>query len=85
MTTRLLMNGLEYEVIRRDQYAYHSLTTDSSCTVVLNAPECHNMCYCTCKSFVKDAVCLHLVAVSLLFDFNLFKGDYANDPEKFKT
>ena len=41
------------------------------------------MCYCSCKSFVKDAVCLHLVAISCLFNIDLFKGDYANEPEKF--
>jgi len=77
------LNQSIFKLIRRDQYVYHSLTTDSRSTITINAPECHNKCNCTCKSFVKDAVCLHLVSVSLLFNLNLFKGDYVNDPEKF--
>ena len=72
-----------FKLVRRNQYTYQSLNTETKHTVTLNSPECHNMCYCSCKSFVKDAVCLHLVAISCLFNIDLFKGDYANEPEKF--
>ena len=72
-----------FKLVKRDQYTYQSLINDTKHTVTLNSPECHNKCYCSCKSFIKHAVCLHLVALSFLFNLDLFKGDYANDPEKF--
>jgi hypothetical protein len=72
-----------FKLVRRNQYTYQSLNTETKHTVRLNLPECRNMCYCSCKSFVKEAVCLHLVAISCLFNLDLFKGDYANEPKKF--
>ena len=56
-----------FKLVKRDQYTYQSILHDTKHTVTKISLECHNKCYCLCKSFVKQAVCLHLAPLSFLF------------------
>ena len=59
-----------------NKYQYESLKTDSVYTITINSPQCHNMCSCTCKTFVKTGVCMHVVAMSNIYGLNLFHPKY---------
>ena len=65
-----------FKKIGKNKYKYESLITDNSSIIMTNCPQCHNTCSCTCKTFVKDGVCLHVVALSSLHNLNLFQPKY---------
>ena len=69
------------------KYQYESLNTDSKYTITINCPKCHNKCSCTCKTFVKLGVCMHVVALSVIFKLNLFHPKYStkSKPDTFVT
>ena len=59
---------------------------DSKHILLLNDKSALFKCSCSCKYFVKSAVCAHLVAYSSLNDLNLFdKRYYKEKPKKFKS
>jgi hypothetical protein len=49
----------------------------------LNDASCYNKCNCDCTTFMKAAVCMHLVGFSNIFSKNLFGSAYSNDPKTF--
>ena len=63
---KLVINN--FKKISPFKYEYASMQTNTSFIIILNCPNCHNMCSCTCKPFVKDGVCCHVVALSRIFD-----------------
>ena len=50
---------------------------NSSYILILNDKNSDTLCSCTCKYFIKSAVCAHLVAYSNLNDLNLFGKAYS--------
>ena len=67
-----------------NKYHYTSLTTESAYVIKTNCPQCHNSCSCTCKTIEKSGVCMHVVALSILFGLQLFHPKYAA-PKKLDT
>ena len=69
------------------KYGYESSLTNTCYRIILNCPQCHNMCSCTCKNFVKNGVCCHVVALDRIFNLKLFHPKYSLPPlvEKFVT
>ena len=76
-----------FKKISPSKYQYKSLTTDSNYTVTINCPQCHNMCSCTCKTFVKFGVRMHVVALSVIYNLKLFHPKYStkSKPDTFVT
>ena len=66
-----------FKKVGQNKYQYASLTTETAYIITTNNPQCHNMCSCTCKTFVKSGVCMHVVALSNLFGLQLFHPKYA--------
>ena len=83
MTTRSLMEDIECDGIHHIDGTYRITTNGFPLIVYGISDQCHNKCSCPCNSFIKLGVCLHLVAISFLFDLNLFKGNYVNPAEVF--
>ena len=50
---------------------------NSTYILILNDKNSDVLCSCTCKYFIKSAVCAHLVAYSNLNDLNLFGKAYS--------
>ena len=72
-----------FKLTKHSQYSYQSLVTDTKHIIKVKDLNCHNKCSCSCKSFIKLGVCLHLVAISFLFELNFIKGNYIEAPEVF--
>ena len=66
-----------FKKVGPNKYQYKSLTTESNFILTTNCPQCHNMCSCSCNTFVKDGVCMHVVALSTLFGLQLFHPKYS--------
>jgi hypothetical protein len=72
-----------FTVVRKDKICCQG--RDSKHIILLNDKSSFFKCSCTCKYFVKSAVCAHLVAYSSLNYLNLFdKRYYKEKPKKFK-
>ena len=64
-----------FVVIRKDKI--RCTGRNSTYILILNDKKSDILCSCTCKYFVKSAVCAHLVAYSNLSDLNLFGKSYS--------
>ena len=51
----------------------------------MNLPRYYKGYFCDCESFMKDGVCMHLVAFSWLVSPQPFYKNYCNDPKVFAT
>ena len=72
-----------FSVVRKDKICCQG--RDSKHIILLNDKAAFFKCSCTCKYFVKSAVCAHLVAYSSLNGLNLFdKRYYKEQARKFK-
>ena len=65
-----------FKKIRINKYEYKSLNTDSHHFITLNVPQSVQNCFCTCKDFMKKAVCIHLIALQNLFDLINASADF---------
>ena len=65
-----------FKKIGHNKFRYNSLKSDSEYIVKINDKQCHNLCSCSCKTFVKNGVCMHVVAISNIFNLNLFHPKY---------
>jgi transposase-like protein len=61
-----------FKKIGRDKFKYNSLKSDSEYIININDKQAHNYCNCSCKTFVKSGVCMHVVALSNIYNLNLF-------------
>ena len=73
-----------FQKISPSKYKYESLETSTSFTIILNCPNSHNMCSCTCKNFVKRGVCCHVVALDRIYGLKLFHPKYATETKQDK-
>ena len=70
-----LYSKLNFVYIRKDKIRCNG--KNSSYVLIINDKKSDVLCSCTCKYFVKSAVCAHLVAYSNLNNLNLFGKQYA--------
>ena len=73
-----------FEVIRKNKVSCQG--KHSKHILILNDKTIFGGCSCTCKYFVKSAVCAHLVAYSNLNGLNLFDKRYSKEKaQKFES
>jgi hypothetical protein len=76
-----------FKKVGPSKHKYESLNTESNYIITFNCPQCHNSCSCSCKNFVKLGVCMHVVAISVIFNLKLFHPKYStkSKPDTFVT
>ena len=60
-----------------NKFKYQSLKTDNEFIVKINCLKSHNKCSCSCKTFIKKGICLHVVSLSNLYELNYFHPKYS--------
>lgn len=63
-----------------DVYSYNGV--NNNYTLKFNLPKYYKSCFCDCCFFMKDGVCMHLVAFSWLYEKNLYTN-YSNKSKTF--
>jgi len=51
----------------------------------LNDKGCFNSCSCSCDTFTKEAVCMHLLGYSNVHELNICGEEYSKEPDTFAT
>ena len=67
----------------KDTYSYTGV--NNRFVIKMNLPRYYKGYFCDCESFMKDGVCMHLVAFSWLVSPQPFYKNYCNDPKVFAT
>ena len=78
----LKLTKANFSKINKHSYSYKGV--NNNCTLKFDLPDYFKSCFCDCTSFMKDGVCMHLVAFSLLFDKDFYKN-YTKKDKNFAT
>ena len=66
-----------FKKIRPNKYEYKSLETSTTFEIIINDPNCHGLCFCSCKGFMKAGVCCHVIGLSNTHGLDLYTCKYS--------
>ena len=70
-----------FKHIDRDTELYKGV--NNKFKLQLNNKSCFNNCSCNYESFIKEAVCMHLLGYSTIHDLDLCGETYSTKPKTF--